>query len=159
MTEAAMLPRGHRGYIASRPIDGARVPQHLQNLVVREHARRHGLRFLLSATEYAMPDCYMMLEEVLEELPRLDGIVCYSLFMLPRNPERRRAVLSRVLDSGRELHAAAEDLVLRTPSEAEALDDILKLADLTSTEALAETRRGLCAPINRDIIEDGTRFA
>lgn len=134
---------GHRGYIASRPIEGARVPQHIQNLVVREHARRHGLQFLLSATEYTMPDCYMMLEQLLEELPRLDGIICYSLFMLPRNPHRRRGLLARILDSGKEFHAAAEDLILRTPADAAALDDILTLARLTSPEALAESLRSL----------------
>lgn len=156
MTEAAATSRGHRGYIASRPIDGARVPQHLQNLVVREHARRHGLRFLLSATEYTMPDCYMMLEQVLQELPRLDGIICYSLFMLPRNPQRRSKVLRRVLDAGRELHAAAEDLVLRTPAEAEALDDLLALSNLTSLAALAEPLRTLSGPTYK---EDGTPFA
>lgn len=63
-------------------------PQHIQNLVIRDHAKRHGLLFKLSATEYVIPGCYMMLEGLLEELPALEGIIAYSLFMLP--PQRTR---------------------------------------------------------------------
>ena len=37
-----MSSRGLRGYIASRPVAGARVPQHVQNLVIRDYARRKG---------------------------------------------------------------------------------------------------------------------
>lgn len=126
---------GHRGYISSRPILGTRVPQHIQNLVVREHARRHGLHYLLSAVEYIMPDCFMMLEQTLDELPQVDGIIFYSLFMLPTHPQRRRAILARILDSGREFHAAVEDLVVRTRAEAEALDDILTLEAIAAEGA------------------------
>ena len=47
---------GHRGYIFSRPFHGNRVPQHVQNMVIRDYCQRNGLNYLLSATEYAMPD-------------------------------------------------------------------------------------------------------
>ena len=53
---------GYRGYIASRPVRGLAQPQHVQNLVVRDYASRAKLPYLLSATEYAMPGCYMVLE-------------------------------------------------------------------------------------------------
>lgn len=115
---------GWRGYIASRPIQGNRVPQHIQNLVIRDHAQRNGLAFKLSATEYAMPHCYMMLDQVLEELPELEGIIFYSMFMLPQSPERRRAVYHRVLVQGAALHAAAEDFVLRSESDIARWEDI-----------------------------------
>lgn len=118
------VPNGFRGYIASRPIDGQRAAQHIQNLVLREHARKHGLTYLLSATEYAMPGCHMMLEQVLDELPRLGGIIAYSMFMLPRNPARRRAVYDRVLGAGRQFHAAVEDLILATPEDVARWEDI-----------------------------------
>lgn len=121
---AAPHPGGFRGYIASRPIDGQRAPQHIQNLVLREHARKHKLAYLLSATEYAMPGCHMMLEQVLDELPRLGGVIAYSMFMLPRNPVRRRAVYDRVLGLGRQFHAAAEDLILAGPADVARWEDI-----------------------------------
>ena len=58
---------GYRGYIASRPVRGTSTPQHVQNLVIRDYAARSGLDFKLSATEYAMDGCYLMLEAVLDE--------------------------------------------------------------------------------------------
>lgn len=144
MTESG---HGHRGYISSRPVLGTRVPQHIQNLVVREHARRHGLHFLLSAVEYIMPNCFMMLEQILGELPQVDGIICYSLFMLPTNPQRRRAILARILDSGGEFHAAVEDLVVRTHAEAEALDDIVTIGAIAADgTTVAQLRQNAVDP-------------
>ena len=75
--------KGYRGYVFSRSVDSHRVPQHIQNLVIRDYAARRKLHYLLSATEYAMPDCYLILEQVLAELAALDGVILYTMFMLP----------------------------------------------------------------------------
>lgn len=115
---------GYRGYIASRPVDGSRAPQHVQNLVIRDYAARKGLIYKLSATEYAMPHCYIMLEQVLAELPMLEGIIAYSLFMLPQRLERRRTVYCRMLDAGTSLHFAVEGLALTEKSDIDRLEDI-----------------------------------
>lgn len=135
----AVKPRaGWRGYIASRPIDGSRTPQHVQNLVIRDYAARLGLAYKLSATEYAMPHCYMMLEQVLAELPELEGVIVYSLFMLPERKERRRAVYRRVLDAGAALHAAVEGLTLANEADIDRLEDIWSVRQ---TLAAAQTIR------------------
>lgn len=116
--------QGYRGYIGSRPVFGNRTPQHVQNLVIRDYAQRHGLAYRLSATEYAMPACYMMLHQVLEELPMLEGVIAFSLFMLPRRTERRLAVYRRVLDAGASLHTALEGFVLRGESDIDRLERV-----------------------------------
>jgi len=118
---------GHRGYIASRPILGSRTPQHVQNLVIRDYAQRAGLMYKLSATEYAMPHCYIMLEQVLAELPTLRGIIAYTLFMLPERRERRLEVYRRVLDAGCSLHTAVEGLVLAGEADIGRIEDILSV--------------------------------
>ena len=41
-----------KGYIFSRPFLGERVPQHIQNIVLRDYSRKLKINFLLSATEY-----------------------------------------------------------------------------------------------------------
>ncbi len=64
---------GHRGYIGARPLNGSRTPQHVQNIVIRDYARRKNLQYLLSAVEHIMPGSYMILEDLLDELPRLNG--------------------------------------------------------------------------------------
>lgn len=125
-----MTRQGYRGYIASRPIAGERAAQHVQNLVVRDYAQRKGLIFLLSATEYAMPGCYMMLEQVLDELPTIEGIICYSLGMLPADPVRRQAVWRRVLDTGASLHGALEGLAVRSVADVARIEDIQLVSGL-----------------------------
>ena len=108
---------GYRGYIASRPVRGQTWPQHVQNLVVRDYAQRNGLHYLLSATEYAMAGCYMNLQTVLDEVEAVEGVICFSLFMLPRRSER-------VLEAGAELHGALENLPVRSPEDVARLEDV-----------------------------------
>jgi len=116
---------GYRGYITPRLVRGSRTPQHVQNLVIRDYAARTGLMFKLSATEYVMPGCYMMLQSVLDELPSLEGMIAFSLFMLPQRKERRLEVYDRVLAAGATLHMAVEGLVLTGPADIRRFEDII----------------------------------
>jgi sporadic carbohydrate cluster protein (TIGR04323 family) len=116
---------GHRGYIGARPLNGSRTPQHVQNIVIRDYARRKNLQFLLSAVEHVMPGSYMILEDLLDELPRLNGIICYSIFMLPPDERRRREVYDRVLREGCDLHAAVEEIAIASNDDIGAVEDIL----------------------------------
>lgn len=103
---------------------GERTPQHVQNLVVRDYARRRGLTYLLSATEWAMNDCFMVLEEVLADLSGLDGIVAYSLFMLPAPRPDRARVWDRVLTAGKSLHFALEGFAAASEPDVRRVEDI-----------------------------------
>lgn len=135
-----MIERPHRGYIASRPIHGSRVGQHIQNLVVRDYAQRTGLTYVLSATEYSMSGCYMMLEQLVQELDRLGGIIAYSLFMLPERQERRLALYDRILDAGASLHTAVEGLVLDRRSGIGQIEDIILLEQATCRKPVPDFR-------------------
>jgi len=116
---------GHRGYIGARPLNGSRTPQHVQNIVIRDYARRRNLHYLLSAAEHTMPGSYMILEDLLNELPRLNGIICYSIFMLPPDESRRRAIYDRVLRAGCDLHGAVEEFAIASKDDIQAVEDIL----------------------------------
>jgi sporadic carbohydrate cluster protein (TIGR04323 family) len=120
-----MADAGYRGYIVSRPVRGSHFPQRVQNLVVRDYAQRRKLAFRLSVTEYAMPGCTMMFESLLDELPSLDGIVLFSLFVLPRQRERRLRAYERILGGAKTLHAALENLTLRTHADIARWEDII----------------------------------
>lgn len=125
--------RAFRGYIASRPVAGERTAQHVQNLVVRDYARRKGLDFLLSATEWAMPNCFMILDQVLgEELPEIGGIIAFSLFMLPTDMVRRKAVWRRVLDLGKAIHFAHEGLAVASAADVARMEDIMLVRGIVS---------------------------
>ena len=116
--------KGHRGYIASRPFFGERAPQHVQNLVIRDYCSRRGLRYLLSATEYAMPGSSMMLQAVLDDSGNLGGIVLYSLFLLPAVASQRRAVYDKIFAAGGDLHGALEDFPIRDEDDVRRVEDL-----------------------------------
>jgi len=111
-----------RGYIFARPFMGERVPQHVQNIVLRDYCRRFNHQLLLAATEYAMPDSTLILEGVLQELDDIDGILCYSLFQLPRQRDVRMGVIDRVLSKRKGLHFAVENLAVNDAGAAELVD-------------------------------------
>jgi sporadic carbohydrate cluster protein (TIGR04323 family) len=115
---------GYRGYLSSRPIAGGRVPQDVQSLVIRDYCAANNLHFVLSNVEYVMPDCYVVLEQVLKEAMNNQGLVMYSLFQLPQNVSGRRRIYDMVLDNQTELHVAAEGLVVKDKESAQRVEDI-----------------------------------
>jgi sporadic carbohydrate cluster protein (TIGR04323 family) len=116
-----------RGYIFSRPFMGERVPQHVQNLVIRDYCERNRLQFLLSATEYAMPSCHLIFEQILGELSGLHGLVAYSLFQLPENEESRQSIYQQVLQQTKSLHFAVEGLHANTVHEFERIEMLWRI--------------------------------
>ena len=111
-----------RGYIFSRSFMGERVPQHVQNLVVRDYCERNSLHFLLSAVEYAMPGCHLVLEQVLGKLTEVSGLVFYSLFQLPEENSRRQCIYEQILSQQKDLHFAVEGLRANTQKEFERIE-------------------------------------
>ena len=116
-----------RGYIFSRAFMGERVPQHVQNLVIRDYCERNHLQFLLSAAEYAMPDCYLVLEQVLDELIEINGLVAYSLFQLPEDSERRKIIYEKISNQGKTLYFAVEGLSASTQEECEIIETLWRV--------------------------------
>ena len=119
---------GHRGYIASRGINGNRVPHHVQNLVVRDYASRHSLKYLLSATEMSPENCFIVLNDVLNSLDKIGGIIMYSLFMLPEKFEARTRIYDLLLQNGKTLHAAVENIAVTSENDIQRLEEIFSLA-------------------------------
>lgn len=135
--------KGYRGYVFSRSVDSHRVPQHIQNLVIRDYATRRKLHYLLSATEYAMPGCYLILEQVLDDLAALDGVILYTMFMLPAAPQERFKVYHRLLKAGCRLHAAVEGFVLEDEADIERWENVLRTADICRDLKYQEIERWL----------------
>ena len=101
-----------RGYIFSRTFLGERAPQHVQNIILRDYCAKRAFTFLLSATEYAMEGSSLMLNQIVENLDDIDGIVAYSLFQLPENFEERSRIILTMLEKGKSFHFAVEGIVI-----------------------------------------------
>ena len=103
---------------------GERVPQHVQNIVIRDYCSRHGFEYLLSAAEYAMDDCHLVFEQIMEKLSDIDGIVLYSLFQLPSEDNERKKIFDRILSNKKSLHFAVEDLCANSLAKLKIIEDI-----------------------------------
>ena len=103
---------------------GERVPQHVQNLVIRDYCKKYSLQYLLSAAEYAMDGSHMILQQILDELPQLDGIVFYSLFLLPEQKKERDRVCKVILENKKTIFFAVEGLLMSNKIEHERIDTI-----------------------------------
>ena len=86
-----------KGYITSREFLGERVPQHVQNIIIRDYCNKKEFEYILSATEYAMPGSTLMMKQIILELDLFDGIVAYSIFQLPQNLEERFKIVNNFL--------------------------------------------------------------
>ena len=121
---------GVRGYIFSRPFMGERVPQHVQNLVIRDYCKKIGIQYLLSATEYAMAGSHLILQQIMEELPQLEGIVFYSLFLLPEQKKERDRVCKVILENKKTIFFAVEGLLMSNKIEHERIETIWQVQKL-----------------------------
>jgi len=103
---------------------GERCPQHIQNLVLRDYCQRINCKYLLSGTEYAMNNSYLMLQQVVDEIPSIDGIVAFSLFQLPEDKFLRSGIYEEILLRGGELHFALEGLRITNNTEINRIENI-----------------------------------
>ena len=148
MTQSLNKRHGYRGYITSKPFMSERVPQHIQNLVIRDYASRNKLSYLLSATEYAMKGSHMILDQILGDLPVLEGVICYSVFQLPLSSELRQRVYLKILKADCHLHFAVEELVLSTEQNAVKIEDIWRVRQVLSLCPSPDIVRGTESVVN-----------
>jgi sporadic carbohydrate cluster protein (TIGR04323 family) len=135
---------GYRGYIGSRAYSGLDLPQNVQNFLIRSYCQKNQFTFLLSGTEYRMPGCYMILEEIMSTIDTLEGIVLFSIFMLPESAAKRKRIYAAILNAGKSLHAALEDLSLRQESDIQRFEDILQLNKIALTDTSMPELREFC---------------
>ena len=60
-----------RGYIFSRYFLGERIPQYVQNLVLRDYCDKKKHEYLLSATEYTMGNSFLALQQTLNDMKNI----------------------------------------------------------------------------------------
>ena len=98
-----------RGYIASGEFNGHRVPQHIQNQIVKAYCDTNSLKFVLSRAEYwinGSTDCQLW--AALKEGFR--HIVFYSIWQLPPKKTVREKVYNHCIKNKITLHFASEQM-------------------------------------------------
>lgn len=129
---AAPGKKGFRGYVTSRGFGGFVIPVPLQSLALRDYCSRKGMLYVLPVNENSFQNSYMVLEGLVEDLSGFEGVIMYSMHMLPARAERRKRIYDRILDQGCTLHLVLEELVVADPRDIEKVEDLLNLARLAS---------------------------
>lgn len=113
-----------RGYNFSRTFMGERVAQHIQNIVIREFCKKEKLSLLLGVTEYSMQNSIFILEQIIDDMKNVDGIVAYSIFQLPFEDLKRNEILSKILKLKKTIYFANEGFKISNKREAERVKTI-----------------------------------
>ena len=119
-----------RGYVFSRSFYSQTVPQHVQNIVIRDFCKNNNLQYLLSATEYAIKNSYLILENVINKLDEIDGVVFYSLFQLPTDQKKRKHIYKKFITESKSLYFAVENFSITKKEDFEKIENILKIHKL-----------------------------
>ena len=128
-----MLERqGYRGYVTSRPFGGYAIPVPVQSLVLRDYCQRSGYVYVLPVNENIFPHSYLVLEGMIQELARYEGVVMCSIHMLPKRLERRRRILQMILEQGCTLHIVLEGIVLKSHEELARLEELIALSQVAA---------------------------
>lgn len=136
----------YKGYIASRNIHELQIPQRIQNMVIRNYAEKRGKVFSLSATEYIMENCFMMLKALVKDCREFEAITFYSMFMLPSKASERLEIYNACLDAGTEIHFAFEELAIRSTDDIQLIEDTLLAKDLSQIIKEINGAARICNP-------------
>ena len=123
---------GYRGYCVHEAFGGTRMPTGVQNIIMRQYAVRHGLNFLGPLHE----DYWIQrfgLRNLIAQLPKLEGIIMPSLFVMPDDISSRHAIFRRVYEANASLHFVIENLVITDEASCDVAEEIL-LASRTITQ-------------------------
>ena len=113
-----------RGYNFSRSFMGERVPQHVQNIVIKDFCQKRNFNFLLSVSEYSMPNSFYILKDLLNNLTGLYGVVAYSIFQMPKDDLERKKIFSKIVKLKKIIFFANEGLKISNKKDVERIEQI-----------------------------------
>jgi len=120
-----------RGYNFSRPFMGERVPQHVQNIVIKDFCQKNGFNFLLSVTEYSMKNSFYILNQLANNLTGLNGIVAYSVFQMPYDDKKRETLFKKILKKKKQIFFACENLKISNTKDIERIKKIWSIKKIS----------------------------
>lgn len=123
---------GFRGYVTSRDFGGFVIPVPLQSLALRDYCSRHSMVYVLPVNENSFPNSYMVLEGLIKDLSAYEGVIMYSMRMLPKRVERRREIYKKIFSQACSLHIVLEDMVIKSSYEENQLEELILFDQLAA---------------------------
>ena len=110
---------------------GERVPQHVQNIVIKDFCQKRNLNFMLSVSEYAMENSSLILKDLINNLSGLHGIAAYSVFQMPYDNSKRENFFKKILKKRKEIFFACENLKISSHK------DIIRIGKLWNLKKIS----------------------
>ena len=123
-----------RGYIASGEFNGNRVPQHIQNQIVKLYCDVNSLKFVLSRAEYWINGStdYQLWAALKEGFK---NIVFYSIWQLPTKSMARYKIYKYCDKNHITLHFASERIrLIANTNNSESIEILIRTQLLISEE-------------------------
>ena len=79
-----------------------------------------------------MENCYLMLKSVLKNIKSIDGVIFYSVFMLPEKNEERKKILTFFIKNKKKIYFALEEFSLVNLGDLRKVNEIFKIKKNTS---------------------------
>ena len=121
-----------RGYIFSRELsDGTFVDQSIQNMIIKQACEKRSYTFQLSATEYGMSECYLMLEKIIEDLKQknMNGIAFYSIYQLPPGKLRTK-LFKEVIKRRKIILFCYQNILIKNFKDIEKLNELVGIIEM-----------------------------
>jgi sporadic carbohydrate cluster protein (TIGR04323 family) len=118
------------GYIFSREIKNSYIPQKVQNLVIRDYAKRLKANLKLSATEYKMKKSFLILKSLIKKNANFSGIILYSYSMLLELSDYED-LIKKCLKNKINLFFALEEFSIKNNKDIEKLKQIFRIGKST----------------------------
>ena len=111
---------------------GERVPQHVQNIIIRDYCKKNSLDYLLSASEYKMKNSFLILNDLISNFNDIFGIVAYSLFQLPGDYNERNKILGKIIKKKKVIFFAVEQMKVSNLEEQNNINSIWEIKKILS---------------------------
>ena len=90
-----------------------------------------------NTTEYHMPGSFMMLESLYPSLKELEGLLFYSISMLPESKEGRQKLYAALAKHRCGMRFALEELTYAKPEDADLIEDVLAVRAISAKADLS----------------------
>ena len=123
-----------RTYVSSRPFGKLNIPVPLQSLGIRDFCSKNNLAFVLPVNENSFPNSYLVLEGIIENLNFYEGIIMYSINMLPTKKEKRLKLINKILQQNCRVLFVLENISISDDSSLKETEFLIKIKQNTITE-------------------------
>jgi sporadic carbohydrate cluster protein (TIGR04323 family) len=125
-----MKNKVYAGYINLRPINGVIFPSYSQNQINKNFIEQNLKgKFFLSTNENMYSKNDIVLNSLIKEKNKLNGVVMLSAFSLPQEFSRRKEIFKNLLKNKKTLHFVFEEFKFKEKKDINQIEEYLMFTE------------------------------